>query len=309
MNIIEVKNLGKTYRENGKTIEAVRNISFNIQKGEIFGLLGPNGAGKTTIITILTGLLSRDKGSVSLFGMDLDKDLEKIKQKTNIVTGFTMVDLLLSVKEYLKYFALLYNIKNKEDKIKEVIMKTELSDKEDVIVRGLSSGYKQRLLFAKALLNEPEIIFMDEPTVGLDVNIAIKCRKMIYELKRKGTTFIFTSHNLTEVEQLCDRIALISEGKIAQVGSIGGIKKRIMNNKLIEVVCKRTNEFGYMMKELKDVKDVKILGDKVIVEANTVKCVDNIMKKAINSDYIILSIRKIEPTLEEAFLKIMSGKK
>lgn len=309
MDIIKIKNLVKTYKAEGKTIEAVSNVSFSVKKGEIFGLLGPNGAGKTTIITILAGLLSKDKGSVFLLGMDLDKDIEKIKQKTNIVTGFTMIDSLFSVEEYLRYFALLYNIKHKEYKIKEVIEKAELSGKENALIRGLSSGYKQRVLFAKALLNEPKIIFMDEPTVGLDVGIAIKFRKMITALKRDGTTIIFTSHNLSEVEQLCDRITLISKGKIVQSGSIEDIKKRIRNNKILEVVCKKTNEFGYMMKELKEVKNVKILGDKVIVEAKTVKGINNIMKKAINSDYIIISIRKIEPTLEEAFLKIISGKK
>jgi len=309
MKTIEVKNLSKTFIEGKSITKAVDNISFSVNAGEIFGLLGQNGAGKTTIISILTGLLTRDKGKVWLLGMDLDKDLEKIKPKTNIVTGFTMIDSLFSVEEYLRYFALLYDVKNKEDKIKEVIERTELTEKMNVFVRGLSSGYKQRLLFAKALLNDPEIIFMDEPTVGLDVSIAIKFRKMIKELKRAGTTIIFTSHNLTEVEQLCDEIALISKGKIVQMGSIEDIKRRIRNNKIIEVVCKRTTEFGYMMKEMNDVKDVKILGDKVIVEAKTVRGVDNIMKKAINSEYIIISMRKIEPTLEEAFLKIISDKK
>lgn len=309
MDTIEIKGLVKVYNDEGKTIEAVSNVSFSVKEGEIFGLLGPNGAGKTTIINILAGLLSKDKGCVFLLGMDLDKDIEKIRQKTNIVTGFTMIDLLFSVEEYLKYFAMLYSVKNKEHKIKAVIEKAELTGKKHALVRDLSSGYKQRLLFAKALLNDPKIIFMDEPTVGLDVGIAIKFRKMIYELKKKGTTIIFTSHNLLEVEQLCDRIALISKGKIVQSGSIEEIKKRIKNNKIIEVVCKKTNEFGYMMKELKEVKDVKVLGDRVIVEAKTIKSVDNIMKKAVKSEYIIMSIRRIEPTLEEAFLEIISGKK
>lgn len=309
MEPIVIKNVSKTFVEGKETIKALDNVSLSVKAGEILGLLGANGAGKTTLISILIGLLSRDKGKVFLLGKDIDKGMDSIKRKINIITGFTMVDVNVSVNEYLKYFALLYNIKDKKNKINEVIKKVELNGKEKAMVRSLSSGYKQRVLFAKALLNEPKVIFMDEPTVGLDVGIAIKFRKMITALKKEGAAIIFTSHNLSEVEQLCDRIVLIAKGKIVQSGSIEEIKKRIRNNKIVEVACKRTDEFGYMMKELKEVKTVKILGDKVIIEAKTVKDVDKIMRKAINSEHIIISIRKIEPTLEEAFLNMMSGKK
>lgn len=304
-NIIEIKNLTKTFIDGKNVVTALDNISIEIKKGEIYGLLGQNGAGKTTLISILTGLVSRDRGDISVFGMDFDKNLTKIKQRINIVSGFTMISMFLTVKEYLKYFALLYSVKDAGKKISDAIRILELDTKKDAIVNDLSSGYKQRLLLAKALLNDPEIIFMDEPTVGLDVGIAIKIRELIEQLKAKGTTIIFTSHNLNEVEQLCDRVTLISKGKILQSGTINEIKKRVRDNKILEVVCKYPKKFMQEISRLKEVEEAHIIGDKIIIKAKTIEDVDLIMKKSINSDFIIMSIRKIEPTLEEAFINIM----
>ncbi len=306
-NIIEIKNVTKTFNKKGNRTIALDNVSITVKKGEIFGLLGSNGAGKTTLINILLGLITRDSGKISMLGMDLDEKLDSIKPRINIVSGFTMVGMLLNVEEYLNYFAMLYNIKEKKKRIDYAIHAVGLETKKKEIVLDLSSGYKQRVLLAKSLLNKPEIIFMDEPTVGLDVSIAIKIRKLICDLQKQGTTIIFTSHNLSEVEQLCDRITLISEGKIIQSGTIEEIKKRIKTNKIIEVVCKKPEDLLKMVKKLKQVEEAKIVSDKVIIKMKNVKDVDFIMKKIVNSNHIIISIRKIEPTLEEAFLNIMNG--
>jgi len=305
-NIIEIKNVSKIFDKGKKTVvKALDNVSISVKKGEIFGLLGSNGAGKTTLINILVGLLTRDSGRISMLGMNFDKRLDEIKPRINIVSGFTMVCLSLSVREYLNYFSMLYDVKEIEKVVDNAIKLVGLESKRNTLVKNLSSGYKQRVLLAKGLLNNPEIIFMDEPTVGLDVSVAIRIRKLISKLKAQGTTIIFTSHNLSEVEQLCDRITLISNGKIIESGSIKEIKKRIMNNKIIEVICKKTNDLAKMVKKLKQVENVEIVGNNLIIKAKTTKDVDFIMKKIINSNYIIISIRKIEPTLEEAFLHIM----
>lgn len=305
MGCIEIKDLRKSFTYEGKVTEAVRGVSLSIEKGEIFGLLGPNGAGKTTIISILIGLLERDSGKVSLLGMDLDKDIEKIKARTNIVTGFTMLGMRLSVREYLNYFAMIYDIKDKEKNINGLIKDLGLSSKEDIPINDLSSGYKQRVLLAKSLINDPEIIYMDEPTVGLDVGVAIKVRNIVSNLKKKGVTIIFTSHNLNEVEELCDRVALLSNGKIVQMGSIDEIKQRIRNNKVIEVVCNDTKGLAAIIRKMDEAKSVNVAGDAIIIEAKTDKGVDKIMKKCMDTEFMILSVRRIEPTLEEAFLKII----
>lgn len=305
-NIIEIKNVSKTFDKGKKTaVKALDNVSISVKKGQIFGLLGSNGAGKTTLINILMGLITRDSGRISILGMNLDKELDKIKPRINIVSGFTMVCLNLTVREYLNYFSMLYDVKGIKKVVDNAIALVGLETKKNILVKSLSSGYKQRVLLAKGLLNNPEIIFMDEPTVGLDVSIAIRIRKLISKLKAQGTTIIFTSHNLSEVEQLCDRITLISNGKIIESGSIKEIKKRIMNNKIIEVVCKKTDDLAAMVKKLKQVESVDVAGNNIIIKAKTTKDVDFIMKKIINSNHMIILIRKIEPTLEEAFLHIM----
>jgi ABC-2 type transport system ATP-binding protein len=305
MDAIIIKNVSKEFLSGKKTVvKALDNVSFNVKKGETFGLLGANGAGKTTLISILCGLLERDSGKVEVLGMDLDDSLWKIKPRINIISGFTMLTVMFSVKEYLKYFSMLYSIKDKS-RIDFLIKKLDLEDKQNTEIHMLSSGYKQRVLLAKALLNDPEILFMDEPTVGLDISIAIKIRAIISELKEKGTTIIFTSHNLKEVEQLCDRIALISNGHIAQIGTINEIKKSIKRKNQIEVECNEQKGFLAYVKKLAEVNNAVIKADKILIEAKSEKDLEKIMKFAVISGFAIISIRIVEPTLEEAMLHVM----
>jgi ABC-2 type transport system ATP-binding protein len=305
MNAIEIENVTKVFPDGD--VKALDRVSFSVQKGEIVGLLGANGAGKTTLISILIGLLTRDGGSIRVLGKDLDDCMEEILSRVNIVTGFTMVSISLTVREFLRYYARLYKVADMENKIERQIRAFHLTRMKDIRVQDLSSGYKQRLLLAKGLLNDPEIIYMDEPTVGLDVGMALRVRRAVAELGRSGTTILFTSHNLAEVEQLCSRIVLISKGKVIQIGTIEEIKERIRNNKLLEVDCKRIDDMLSLAKGLKDVKEAKIVGGKVVIEARKEGDVDGIIRRVVNSDHIILSIRKIEPTLEEAFLNIVNG--
>lgn len=307
MNAIEIVNVTKTFKDGKNIVKALDNVSLRVNKGEILGLLGANGAGKTTLISILIGLLSKDKGKITILGKDIDKELDEIKPRLNLVSGFTMVTFPLTVTEYLRYFSMLYDIKEPEKKIKQVIKQFGLEKKAKTEIRALSAGFKQRVMLAKALLNDAEIIFMDEPTVGLDVNIAIKIRAEILDLKKRGTTIIFTSHNLSEVEQLCDRIALISAGKIVQVGSIQEIKQKIKSSSILEIICNNAQAMVTLLKKEAGVKKIKIVANKIFVEAKDAKHIDSLMKKAVASDNIVISIRLIEPTLEEAFLKMTSG--
>ncbi len=304
MEVVNIKNVSKTFRKGKNQVKALDDINFNINKGEIFGLLGPNGAGKTTLISILTSLLEKDSGKVEILGMDMDKELHEIKKKINLMLGFTGIGMSLSVQEFLKYYCLLYELSNADEKIKNALEAVDMLDRKDQITLELSSGYKQRLMLAKALLNEPQVLLLDEPTVGLDVDIAIKIRALIKELKRKGTTILLTTHNMYEVEELCDRIALISHGKIIALGTVEEIKQLIKVDKVIEVEVDDIESFAAQIAKEKFVLSSKVFEDVVHVKVESYSYVKKVMAFLSKSNHIIYSVRLIEPTLEEAFLEL-----
>ena len=224
--VIEVKNLRKSY---GKT-EALKGISFEIKQGEIFGLLGPNGAGKTTAIDILAGLLTKDSGDVKILG----NDPEYAKQQMNIVSSFSWLTGIMSVYENLKVYGMLYGVKDLDNKINELINSFEISNLKKVRYHKLSAGQQTRVNLCKGLINNPKVLLLDECTVGLDPHLADKTRKIIKSLK-KSTTILFTSHNMQEVEQLCDRIAFLQQGRIVWTGT-SKILKIIHKKKTLEEV-------------------------------------------------------------------------
>ena len=301
MDAIVVEGLTKTFTDAKKVIKAVDSVSFSVRTGEIFGLLGANGAGKTTIISILMGLLSRDTGNVRVLDMNIDHDMRKIKQRMSIISGFTMVSVLLSAEEYLRYYSMLYSADAK--RIYELAGLLKIEDKLHVPVKDLSSGYKQRLLLAKALICKPDVILMDEPTVGLDVSIAVHIRKLIKELKKKGTTILFTSHNLSEVEELCDRVALLNQW-IIQTGTIDEIKSRFKDERVIEVIASDIAKMKSAIEKLDHVKAVKAEGGKLLVHALQSSHVNRLIKEIAGLGGII-SIRKLDPSLEHAVLNMM----
>ncbi|MEK6984449.1 MAG: ABC transporter ATP-binding protein [Nanoarchaeota archaeon] len=231
--VIEVKNLKKSY---GKT-EALRGISFNVQKGEIFGLLGPNGAGKTTAIDILAGLLIKDSGEVKIFG----KEPEEAKQETNIVSSLSWLTGIMSVYENLKVYGMLYGVSNLDHKINELMNLFEIANLKNVRYHRLSAGQQTRVNLCKGLINHPKVLLLDECTVGLDPHLADKTRKIIKSLK-KDTAILFTSHNMHEIEQLCDRIAFLQQGKIIWTGTSKKLKEIHKKKTLEEVFIKLARE-------------------------------------------------------------------
>ena len=217
MNIISISNVCKNY----KTKKALDNVSLEIKKGELFGLLGVNGAGKTTLIKILCGLTKKTSGNVLINDLNLDNDIDKIKEIIDISPQETSVAQNLTVKENLNFFANIYNTTNK---IEEVVNIFKLNDVLNQKAKTLSGGYKRRLSIAIALISQPKILFLDEPTLGLDVFARRELWKIIDELK-KNITIILTSHYLEEIENLCDRVAILSNGKLLQTGTIKEIKQ------------------------------------------------------------------------------------
>ena len=211
---LKVENVNKIYQQSGKKIEALSNISLEIKTGEIFGLLGPNGAGKSTFINILAGTVNKTSGYVNVWGFDLDVNPRQVRASIGIVPQEINVDPFFSPKKLLEIQSGLYGIK-KEDQITDQILElTKLTDKANAYTRNLSGGMKRRLLVAKAMVHQPPILILDEPTAGVDVDLRRKLLESVKELNRQGVTIIYTTHYLKEAQDICDRIAIINLGKL-----------------------------------------------------------------------------------------------
>mgnify|MGYP001773622517 CR=1 FL=1 len=254
--IIEVKNLFKTYE--GKRV--VDDVSFFVKKGEIFGLLGPNGAGKTTIIKILTTLVKPDKGEVYINGFDLFKEPQKIKKIIGVVPQENNLDRDLTVYENLFIYGLLHKVKDLKRRIEEMLKFVELWERKDSLVSTLSGGMQRRLVIARAFLPDPSILFLDEPTVGLDPQIRRFIWEIIRKAKTKGKTILLTTHYIEEAENLCERVSIIHRGKLLAIGTPCELKERIGrfvvehingDGRLIQWICKTKEEAYQLMQEKK----------------------------------------------------------
>ncbi len=231
--MINVEDLRREYRHSGifkkkrRIVKAVDGISFKVTEGEIFGLLGQNGAGKTTTIKMLTTLLAPTSGKCEVLGFKTFGEEKKIRPHINFIFGGEMgVYRRLSARDNLRYFSNLYLIpkKEQEEKIDGILKLVDLYDRADDLAETYSKGMIQRLQIARGLINDPDILFMDEPTVGLDPVGARMLRDIIKELKRAGKTVLLTTHNLSEVEELCDRIVIINKGKVVSQGTPAEIR-------------------------------------------------------------------------------------
>ena len=219
MSIITIDNLKKYY----KKTHALRGVSFSVDRGELFGLLGVNGAGKTTLIKILCGLTKKSGGTAIIDGLSLDTQIDSIKQIIDFSPQESAVALNLTVKENLEFFASIYGKSTAED-IQEIVNIFKLNDLLNQKAKTLSGGYKRRLSIAIALISKPKILFLDEPTLGLDVLARRELWRIITDLKGK-ITIILTSHYLEEIEHLCDRVAILSKGALVGVGTVDYFKQ------------------------------------------------------------------------------------
>jgi len=207
--MIEVKNVSKIYKG---TKAVVKDVSFSINEGEIFGFLGPNGAGKTTTIRMMIGLLKTTEGEIWVNNLNVHKDTKKVHEHIGVVFELPNLYLKWTVHDNLKFFADLYKVPFEQ--INEIMESLQLKEKANIIVNSLSKGWKQRVLIARALLHKPRILFLDEPTSGLDPNTATLIRKYIRSLKLQGTTVVLTTHDMNEAEELSDRVGIMYNGKL-----------------------------------------------------------------------------------------------
>ena len=310
--MIEVKNVTKKY---GKAV-AVEDISFTINDGEIVGLLGPNGAGKSTTMNILTGYIEQTSGEVTIEGYNTLKKPKKAKMQIGYMAEGVPLYTDLTVKEFVTYMAELKKVNRKErkEKVQKVIEQIGLKDVENKLTKNLSRGYKQRVSMAGALVGEPKILILDEPTVGLDPKQITEIRNLIKELG-KTHTVILSSHILSEVSQICNKVIIINKGKIVAIDTPENLENKVSNNNCIYVTVEDTeNKIDKIKDQIKEIKNIELVQEnedktkQYLIEAD--KDID--LRKKIFSEFAkenitIFEMKKADTTLEDAFIKLIEG--
>ena len=301
MPAVLARNIFKTFRGH-PPVAALTDVSLELRQGEIYGLLGPNGAGKTTLIAILIGLTTPDRGTLSVCGMDVLTRLQEVQQVVNMVRGFSGVLEKFTAMELLNYYALLYGVPRA--RVGEVVRLTGLWERRHGVVADFSSGWRQRFFIAKGILNRPRVLFMDEPTVGLDVDAALEVRELIQEINRQGTTILLTTHYMREAEELCGRIALIAQGRIVAEGTPGELKAQVKREEAILI----DGELGAGVRErLAGVPGVLGVAQdqaccRLLVTGR--EALPPVLGLLLEAGAAFAGVRFEEPSLEDVFLKL-----
>jgi ABC-2 type transport system ATP-binding protein len=295
--IIQVEDLYKSYG----AVEAVRGVSFAVEEGEVFGLLGPNGAGKTSCVEILEGLRTPDRGKVRVCGLDPEKSGDSFKEKIGAVLQSTALPDKLRVDEALELFAQFYKKRANTD---ELLRRFQLDEKRTAFYSHLSGGQKQRLALAMALVNDPEVVFLDEPTAGLDPQVRREIYDIIEELKRGKKTVLLTTHYIEEAERLCDRVAIVDQGRVIAQGTPRELKQRSAGTTRIEVRLARPLTDG-MLGRLDGVSDCREFdGTYVLHSARPPQTIVALVKQLEAENNELQSLEMFSPSLEDVFIEL-----
>ena len=279
---LTVENLTKVYSDskNKKENKALNDLNFQVKQGEVFGLLGPNGAGKTTFLSILGGTVSKTNGNINVWGFDLDKNPRQVKASIGIVPQEVNLDAFFSPRKLLELQAGLYGI-TKKDRITDLILEmVALKDKANAYSRSLSGGMKRRLLIAKAMVHQPPILILDEPTAGVDVELRNNLWNNVKELNKEGVTIILTTHYLFEAQEMCDRIAIIDKGNLVALDTTQRLLDRI-----------QTKKINFKVKNIDKNKILKMEGIQFKIDSNDSISV-TYEKKSLNFGEIINYLSK-----------------
>ena len=299
---IDAKNVNKVFYKNSKKINALIDFNIQIKRGSIHGLLGPNGAGKSTFINILGGLVKKNTGTVTICGIDIDINSKLSKFKIGIVPQELNIDPFFSPAELLELQAGLYGIPKNKRKTDEILENLKLTDQRNAYARTLSGGMRRRLLIAKALVHSPEMIILDEPTAGVDIEIRSSVWNYIRKINKLGTTICLTTHYLEEAENLCDTISIINFGKKIKEDSKENLLN-IISNKTVSFVIKNNFSIPSELNEFQPIKD----GFKLTLNYDKNKTDINSIIKIINNNNIdFTEINTSESDLEDVFLKLVS---
>ncbi len=312
--MIEVKNVTKKY----PNIKAVDNINFTIKDGEVVGFLGPNGAGKTTTMNMITGFIEPTEGQIIINGFDIVKKSKKAKKQIGYMPEGVPLYTELTAREFVNYMAELKDVKAKERKeaVEKAIEETGLKDVQNKLIKNLSRGYKQRVSMAGALVGNPEVIILDEPTVGLDPKQITEIRSLIKELGKKHTV-ILSSHILSEVSQICERVIIINHGKIVAIDTPENLENKTKEKNTILVTVEDKNEkMKNLKEEVKEIEEIKLVKDNedgtkqyAVTSADKVDLRKKIFEILPKQDITIFELKKDESTLEDAFIKLIDSDK
>jgi ABC-2 type transport system ATP-binding protein len=305
-NILSVKNLKKIYssKQAGDT-HALNNLNLDVKEGEIFGLLGPNGAGKTTFINILSGTVMKSSGEVNVWGFDLDKNPRQVRASIGIVPQEVNLDPFFSPRKLLELQAGLYGIPQK-DRITDNILKlVSLEEQANSYARSLSGGMKRRLLIAKALVHQPPIVFLDEPTAGVDVELRKNLWENVKMLNEQGVTIILTTHYLEEAEQMCDRIAILNKGDMVALDSTKNLLDRIKTKK---ITFKTNKKIDIKDGDLESLKIISNLENEICISYEKSKInIEELMNLIKKNNTLIQDISTDDGDLEDVFLRLIKN--
>ncbi len=299
----------------GKTFVAVDGVNFSIQQGEIFGLLGPNGAGKTTTIKMISTLLEPTRGKILVNGMDAVKDARRVRQTLGtVLSGERSIYWKLTGRENLEYFGALYGMSREKVKVRaaDLLERLELSKRGDELVESYSSGMKQRIALGKALMANPQILLLDEPTVGLDPQAARRLREIILELKGEGRTVLLTTHYMEEADILSDRIAIIDQGKIIALASPTELKAELSEERIIQLTVRGFTEaikekiaaIGNIQKVLTYYDDSHETWQITIHSSNGEETIAEIIQVLTSEKIQIQNVNVKDPSLEDVFIHL-----
>jgi len=296
---VHVRTLTKRYG----TFEAVKGVDFDIFPGEVFGLLGPNGAGKTTTVEILEGLRPRSGGEVRVLGFDPGRDTRRVKDRIGVCLQATNLPERITVREATRLFASLYSRTVDGDALLE---RLQLWDKRDAAYGKLSGGQKQRLALALALINDPQMLFLDEPSAGLDPQARLEIHALVQELRREQRTILLTTHYIEEADKLCDRVAIIDEGRIVAIGTPGEIRGRTLGHARVEIRCQRPLPDGDPP-AFADAEPAVVSADRRAITVATTKPARTVVELVRWVDAIGVELADVQlrrPSLEDVFIEL-----
>ncbi|MDR3702878.1 MAG: ABC transporter ATP-binding protein [Candidatus Sulfopaludibacter sp.] len=298
-NPIEVEGLKKSYG----SFAAVKGIDFEVRAGEVFGLLGPNGAGKTTTVEILEGLRTRSGGRVSVLGYDPEVQTAQLKDRLGVCLQATNLQEKMKVREAIEVFSSLYT---RTVDTSQLLRRLQLWEKRESFYMHLSGGQKQRLALALALLNDPQALFLDEPSAGLDPQARLEIHELIQNLRREQRTILLTTHYIEEAEKLCDRVAIIDEGRIIAIGTPRQIQEKTLSDSTIEIECAQAVAAGELPQWADAVKTA--LDERrtilTVTSHRPARTIVEMMKWLDEQGLELADIRIKRPSLEEAFIEL-----
>lgn len=312
--MIQVENITKKYG----SFVAVNKINFEIEEGEIVGFLGPNGAGKSTTMNMITGFIEPSEGKIIIDGYDISKKPKKAKQQIGYMPEGVPIYSDLTVKEFVTYMAELKGVdkKQKKEKVEEVLKEIGLIEVQNKLTKNLSRGYKQRVSMAGALIGDPKVIILDEPTVGLDPKQVTEIRALIKKLG-KNHTVILSSHILSEVSQICNRVIIINKGEIIAIDTPDNLEKKVIKDNSIYVTVEDSeNKMNQIKEKLDNVQEIKLIAENedktkkyIITAKKDIDLRKNIFEVFAKEGITIFEMKKADTTLEDAFLQLINTDK